>query len=164
MCLDGRRDAMNVEHLLGLLLAELERLAITQASLRAKFPESQVVLAGVDSMGAAIVHLQTLVRELSEIQSNELLLTNIMQHLLQIAAWPEALAVSHWQHEVDGWRVQVGGRLRRSPKLRADVEAGLAQRYRDAVRTMHREVGGVPRLPVPDDCPFTLEELLADAP
>src|SRR5277367_4075227 len=64
----------------------------------------------------------------------ESLLINIMQHLLQITAWPTASAVSHWQHEIDGWRVQVNRRLRRGPKLRADItEAGLAELYRDAV-------------------------------
>ena len=44
----------------------------------------------------------------------ELLLINIVQHRLQIMAWPEA-AVSHWQHEIDGWWVQVERRLRRAP-------------------------------------------------
>jgi hypothetical protein len=47
----------------------------------------------------------------------ESLLTNIMQHRLQIDAWPQAPAVPHWHHEIDGWRVQVRRRLRRSPKL-----------------------------------------------
>jgi hypothetical protein len=92
----------------------------------------------------------------------ESLLTNIMQHLLQISAWPETAAVPHWQHEIDGWRVQVVRRLRRGPKLRGDMEAGLADLYRDAVRSMYREVDGVPRPPVPEVCPFTLEELLAE--
>ena len=92
----------------------------------------------------------------------ESLLVNIMQHLLQIAAWPEAAAASHWQHEIDGWRVQVERRLRRGPKLRADMEAGLADLYRDAVRSMYREVDGVPRPPAPDACPFTLAALLAE--
>ena len=44
----------------------------------------------------------------------ESLLTNIMQHLLQIAAWPSASAAAHWRHEIDGWRVQVERRLRRA--------------------------------------------------
>src|SRR5277367_3340248 len=85
----------------------------------------------------------------------ESLLINIMQHLLQIAAWPEALAVSHWQHEIDGWRVQVQRRLRRGPKLRGDIEAELPDLYRDAVRSMYRAVDGVARPPVPDACQFT---------
>jgi uncharacterized protein DUF29 len=90
----------------------------------------------------------------------ESLLTNILQHLLQVMAWPEALAASHWQHEIDGWRVQVERRLRRGPKLRADMEADLANLYQDAIRSMYRELDGVPRPPLPDACPFTLDQLL----
>ena len=33
-----------------------------------------------------------------------------------------------------------------------------------AVRTMYRELDGVPRPPVPPVCPFTLAELLASPP
>jgi hypothetical protein len=91
----------------------------------------------------------------------ESLLTNIMQHLLQIAAWPEAGAVPHWRHEIDIWRVQVERRFRRGPKLRADMETELAGLYRDAVRSMYREVDGVARPPMLDACPFTLDELLS---
>ncbi len=94
----------------------------------------------------------------------ESLLINIMQHRLQIAAWPTAAAVAHWQHEIDGWCVQVERRLRRGPALRPAMEVQLADLYRDAVRSMYREVDGVPRPPVPDACPFTLTELLAEKP
>jgi hypothetical protein len=90
------------------------------------------------------------------------LLINIMQHL--ITAWPEASAASHWQHEIDGWRVQIERRLRRAPALRPVIEAELAELYRDAVRSMYRQVDGMPRPPVPDTCPFTLDQLLAEEP
>ena len=92
------------------------------------------------------------------------LLINIMRHRLQIAAWPEASAVSHWRHEIDGWQVQVVRRLRRAPALRSVIEAELADLYGDAVRTMYREVDGVPRPPMPQTCPFMLVELLAEPP
>ena len=85
-----------------------------------------------------------------------------MQHRLQIAAWPTAAAVAHWRHEIDGWCVQVERRLRRGPALRPAMKSQLADLYRDAVRSMYREVDGVPRPPVPDACPFTLTELLAE--
>lgn len=94
----------------------------------------------------------------------ESLLTLIMQHLLQIEAWPGSEAVPHWRHEVDGWRVQVERRFRRGPKLRADMASELGELYRDSVRSMYREVDGVPRPPVPDVCPWTLDELLGDDP
>ena len=82
------------------------------------------------------------------------LLVNIMQHRLQIMAWPTAAAVVHWQHEIDGWWVQVERRLRRSPNLRADIAAELPELYLDALRSTR--VDGVPRPPLPSDCPFTL--------
>jgi hypothetical protein len=91
----------------------------------------------------------------------ESLLTNVMRHLLQIAAWPEVPAVTHWRHEVAGWRVQVRRRLQRNPGLRPIIEAELPELYRDAIEAMYREVDGVPRPPVTDQCPFTLNELLA---
>jgi hypothetical protein len=87
---------------------------------------------------------------------------NITRHRLQIAAWSESSAVSHWQHEIDGWRVQIERRLRRGPALRPVIEAEPADLYRDAARTMYRAVGGVPRPEVPQAWPFTLAALLAD--
>ena len=90
----------------------------------------------------------------------ESLLTNIMRHQLQIAAWPQASAVQHWQHEVAGSRVQVRRRLQRNPDLRPIIEAELADLYQDAVETMYREVDGVQRPLVPTECPFTLNELV----
>jgi len=90
----------------------------------------------------------------------ESLLTNIMQHLLQISSWPEALAADHWRHEVDVWRVQVERRFRRGPKLRTEAEGWLPDLYADAIKSMYRAVDGVPRPPMPDACPFSLAELL----
>jgi hypothetical protein len=94
----------------------------------------------------------------------ESLLTDILQHRLQIAAWPRAQAVPHWQHEIDGWLVQARRRLRRSPALRPVIEAEWPELYRDAVASMYREVDGVPRSPVPTVCPWTLDELLVEPP
>ncbi len=91
----------------------------------------------------------------------ESLLTNIMRHLLQIEAWPEALAVGHWRHEVAGWRDQVRRRMQRNPGLRPVIEAELPELYRDAIEAMYEQVDGVSRPPVPADCRFTLDELLA---
>jgi hypothetical protein len=89
----------------------------------------------------------------------ESLLTLIMQHRLQAEAWPTAPAASHWRHEIAGWRVQLRRRLRRSPKLEAEVRSEIAELYADALASMYREVDGLPRPAMP--CPWTLEELLA---
>lgn len=90
----------------------------------------------------------------------EALLTNIMQHALQVMAWPEAGAVSHWQHEIAAWRVTIRRRLKRSPSLRPAIEAELPELYADALEAMYREVDGVPRPAMPPACPFTLNGLL----
>jgi hypothetical protein len=92
----------------------------------------------------------------------ESLLTKIMQHKLQIMARPNTLAAAPWQHEIDDWRVQVERRLRRAPALRPIIEAELADLYQDAVKTMCREIDGVPRGEMPVACPFTLATLLTD--
>jgi len=90
----------------------------------------------------------------------ESLLVNILRHRLQIAAWPAAAVVPHWQHEIGVWRVQLERRLRRSPKLRAEIETTLPDLYGDAVRTAYRELDGIPRPPAPQACPWTLDQLL----
>lgn len=92
----------------------------------------------------------------------ESLLANIMQHRLQIMAWPQAAAVAHWQHEINGWRVQIKRRLRRAPKLRSVLAGELGELYGDAKAAMYREVDGKPRPPMPAECPWTLDELLAE--
>jgi len=92
----------------------------------------------------------------------ESLLANIIQHRLQIMAWPQAMPVPHWQHEIDVWRVQIARRLRRAPKLRQVLADGLGELYADAVAAMYREVDGQPRPPMPTECPWTLDELLSN--
>ena len=57
----------------------------------------------------------------------ELLLINIIHTCCRSRHGRRQRPVSHWQHEIDGWRVQVARRLRRSPKLggRTSLRAGL---------------------------------------
>jgi hypothetical protein len=92
----------------------------------------------------------------------ESLLVLIMEHLLQINAWPTAQAVPHWEHEVAGWRVALRRRLRRSPRLEAEMRNELPALYEDAIASMYRVVDGIPRPPVPPSCPWTLDELLSE--
>ena len=97
-----------------------------------------------------------------QLHAVESLLVNILEHRLQIMAWPDAAAVPHWQHEIDGWRAAIRRRLRRAPSLRTAIERDLAELYSDALIAMYREVDGVPRPPMPPACPWTLDELLAE--
>ncbi|MGH7152631.1 MAG: DUF29 domain-containing protein [Acetobacteraceae bacterium] len=112
------------------------------------------------------LHIAEEIEDVGNEQRNtvESLLVNIMRHRLQIMAWPEASAVPHWQHEIDIWQVQVRRRLRRSPKLAAEMRDGLGELYPDALASMYREIDGVPRPPVPPLCPWTLDDLLSELP
>ena len=92
----------------------------------------------------------------------ESLLIRIMEHKLQVRAWPTVQAVPHWEHEIAGWRVQLRRRLDRSPKLKAEMRGELQALYRDAIASMYREVDGVARPPLPEECPWTLDELLSE--
>jgi hypothetical protein len=93
----------------------------------------------------------------------ESLLIRILEHRLQTNAWPTAHAVPLWEHEIAGWRVQLRRRLKRSPKLEAEMRGELPALYHDAVASMYRVVDNIPRPPVPEECPWTLDELLADS-
>jgi hypothetical protein len=93
----------------------------------------------------------------------ESLLILIMQHRLQLQAWPQAQAAPHWRHKIDVWRVQARRRLRRSPKLASEIRNELPELYRDALASMYRELDGVPRPPLQADCPWTLDQLLAES-
>ena len=92
----------------------------------------------------------------------ESLLVNILQHLLQLAAWPEADAARHWRHEVTAWRVTLARRLKRAPSLDATLEHELSELYADALAMMYAEVDGVPRPEgsVSDHCPWTLAQAM----
>lgn len=78
----------------------------------------------------------------------ELLLINIIRHQLHIAAWPEAPARSHRQHEIEVFQEQAERRPRRSPGFRPETEAEMPDLYRATVR-MYREIDGIPRLLAP---------------
>lgn len=62
-----------------------------------------------------------------QLHAVESLLANILEHRLQITAWPNAAAVPHREHEIAGWRAAVRRRLRRAPSLRAVVARDLAE-------------------------------------
>jgi hypothetical protein len=105
--------------------------------------------------------------EIEDVGSEQLhaaqsLLTNIIQHRLHLLAWPQATAATHWQREIVGWRVQVRRRFRRSRTLRRTIEAELPDLYADALTLTYDEFDGAPRAPLPEVCPWTLDELLAE--
>lgn len=78
-------------------------------------------------------------------------------HDLKADAWPNASYVPHWRAEARAQRDQARDEYTLSMRQRMD----MAELYRRALNAMPDTMDGNPPLPVPPDCPITLEELLA---
>src|SRR5580658_1705787 len=79
-------------------------------------------------------------------------------HMLKAEAWPQSPEVPHWRSEARVFRADAARRFVPSMRQRIDLE----RIYRQVLRAMPETIDGVPPLPVPDVCPFTLDELLRE--
>jgi hypothetical protein len=96
----------------------------------------------------------------SEWHAVESLLTEALLHMLKAQAWPLVLAVPGWQAEARLFRRQA--RRRFVPSMRQKID--VASLYADALAGLPETMDGQVGLPVPTDCPVTLDELLSDEP
>jgi len=94
----------------------------------------------------------------SELRTCEALLRQALVHLLKIRAWPGSSAAPGWQEEVIRFRQESADAF--TPSMRQRIDLGRL--YRQALHRMPKQIDGHPPLPVPHDCPVTLDELLAD--
>ncbi len=86
----------------------------------------------------------------------------MLMHLIKRRIQPEKQGAS-WQRSITRGRIQIDVRLEHSPSLRRYLDRNLGKIYRKAVRDALRETGLVGQargLNIPDECPYTLEELL----
>jgi len=88
----------------------------------------------------------------------ESLLMRALVHLLRAEAWPLSREVPHWQAESRLFLADARRRYVPSMRQRIDISAI----YRQALRGMPDTIDELPPLPVPDNCPVTLDELLTD--
>ena len=95
---------------------------------------------------------------LSELKSCQSLLRQALLHVLKLHAWPESRAAGHWLDEAAGFLIDA--RDRYSPSMRQKIELPVI--YADAVYRLRivSDRAGEPR-PVPEACPFKLDDLLA---
>jgi len=101
--------------------------------------------------------------EIEDVGSNRLhavesLLVQAMRHLLKAEAWPLSLDAPSWRADAIDFRRQA--RRRFVPSMRQKID--IAALYADALAALPKAVNGQPPLPVPDACPVTLDELLAE--
>ena len=96
---------------------------------------------------------------LSELRACQSLLEQALAHLLKLHALPRSQAAGHWRDEVRAFLHDVQRRF--TPSMRQRI--GLDDLYGKAAgraRAAAEDIGVTPR-PLPDVCPFTLDELLA---
>ena len=83
-------------------------------------------------------------------------------HKLKAEAWPLSPEVSHWRADARMQRDEA--RAYYAPSMADRRELKIDALYRRALRGLPEMVDGVPPLPVPEECPVTLEELLTEPP
>ena len=86
------------------------------------------------------------------------LLVQALIHMLKAEAWPLSPAAPGWRAEAVRFRGDAADRF--SPSMRQRID--LAKLYRRALRAMPETIDGQPPLPVPEQCPVTLNELLSE--
>jgi Domain of unknown function DUF29 len=94
---------------------------------------------------------------LSQLRAVRNLLRRALEHLLKIHGWPSG-PVEHWLDEVDTFLADASDAATPSMRSRLDVPV-LYQAER--IRVGRRTVAGQPPRPLPETCPFTLDDLIA---
>jgi hypothetical protein len=128
-----------------------------QAALLRRHAESERANDGAIDWENVIDEVESVGRE--QLHAVESLLTVALAHMLKSQAWPVSREVPHWQAEARLFRRQA--RRRFSPSMRQKID--LAGLYADALAALPETIDDQAPLPVPDACPVTLDELLADA-
>lgn len=93
-----------------------------------------------------------------QLHAVESLLVQALLHDLKAEAWPLSRDVPHWRAEARLFRRQA--RRRFAPSMRQKLD--LVGLYGDALAGLPDTLDGQAPLPVPAECPVTLDELLAD--
>jgi hypothetical protein len=125
--------------------AELLRRVAAGESVN-ESPDWPNIIEEIESVGNAQLHAVT----------SNLLLALI--HMLKAEACPLSREVPHWQAEARVFRANATDRF--APSMRQRID--LARIYRRTVRGLPETIDGQSPLPVPEACPVTLDELLAE--
>lgn len=83
----------------------------------------------------------------------------LLQHLLKLKYQP-AKAAGSWKATVRDQRAEIGLLLEESPSLRRLIPQAISKEYPLARRNAADETG-MPADAFPEDCPFSLDEILA---
>jgi hypothetical protein len=94
---------------------------------------------------------------LSELNSVRSYLRLMLLHLLKVQGWPGHLASTHWRQEVIGFQEEAAQRFAPSMRQRIDLQ----HLYEKALAQLEDTTyDGIAPRPWPQECPFTLDQLL----
>ena len=93
-----------------------------------------------------------------QLHAVESLLVQALAHMLKAQAWPRSLAAPGWRAEAIRFRGDAADRFAPSMRQRINLE----RLYRRALRATPETIDGQPPLPVPGQCPVTLDALLSE--
>jgi Domain of unknown function DUF29 len=93
-----------------------------------------------------------------QLHAVESLLVQALRYMLKAEGWPLHRDAPSWRVDAIGFREEAERRY--APSMRERID--LARLWRQAVRALPETVDGQPPLPMPQACPVTLEELLAE--
>jgi len=107
--------------------------------------------------------LEHLIEELEELSRRDKLtvesfLEQIIRHLLLLEYWQEQYEynANHWQAEIMGFRTQLNEYL--TQNLRNHLQENQSKVYQKALKYVRQKTGM--RIHFPEDCPYSLEQLL----
>ena len=95
----------------------------------------------------------------SQLSAVESFLRLLLAHLLKIHGWPESLTVGHWRSEVVSFQADAVQRYVPSMRQKIDLDR-LYRVAREQVAPAHYD--GRDPDPLPERCPFTLDQLLTE--
>jgi len=136
--------------------ADILRWSEQQADLLRRLARGERVNAQIDWENVA-EEVEAVGR--TERRACESYLIQALLHDLKAEAWPSSREVPHWRAEARLARGNAVAVFTPSMRQRIDVAA----LYSRALRALPETIDGEPPLPVPETCPATLDELLADA-
>ncbi len=94
----------------------------------------------------------------SDRRALESYLENIIEHLLKLAYWDleRDRNQKHWMIEIAAFRKSLARIVRDSPSLKPYLEEVFDSIYADTAK----DISKILKLKVPDDCPFTIDQVL----
>ncbi len=109
------------------------------------------------------VDWENVVEEIESVGSEQLhavqsLLRQALIHMLKAEAWPLSRDAPNWRADAVRFRADAADRYAPSMRQRIDLD----RVYRQALRALPTTMDGQAPLSVPDVCPVTLDELLAE--